>query len=150
MPRLRSRVRDSSAAPVFPSPRQQSGQDTAGYRSCSSVAEHSLGKGEVGSSILPMSTTRLAKGRFRKEPAFLLYPWVPARSERFSGWRNRRGDFSRPWTSIRGMSVIDAWRATEVAPTSRPYTSRQSAAATGKAASTIKRQGGRFNWLCSR
>ena len=39
----------------------QPGQDTAGHRSCSSVSELSLGKGEVGSSILPMSTTRLAE-----------------------------------------------------------------------------------------
>ena len=36
----------------FRSSGQQSGQDTAGHRSCSSVAEHSLGKGEVGSSCL--------------------------------------------------------------------------------------------------
>jgi len=32
-----------------------------------------------------------------------------------------RGDFSRPRTGINGMSVIDAWRATEVAPTNRLY-----------------------------
>ena len=32
------------------------------------------------------------------------------------GW-DCRGDFSRPRASINGMSVIDAWWATEVAPT---------------------------------
>jgi len=56
-----------------------------------------------------------------------------ARAERFSGWMNRRGDFSRPRTSIRGMSVIDAWRATEVAPTSRPYKSPLQVAPTRRA-----------------
>ena len=45
----------------FPSRRRHAGGYSTEHCSCSSVAEHSLGKGEVGSSILPMSTTRLAK-----------------------------------------------------------------------------------------
>ena len=44
---LRSRVRFSYPAPEFA---------VKNFGPCGSVVEHSLGKGEVGSSILPMGT----------------------------------------------------------------------------------------------
>ena len=49
--KLKTRVRSPSPAPRF--------IQLFGICPCSSVAEHSLGKGEVGSSILPMGTRLL-------------------------------------------------------------------------------------------
>ena len=45
--KLMTRVRFPSPAPIWLG---------KSYRPCGSVVEHSLGKGEVGSSILPMGT----------------------------------------------------------------------------------------------
>jgi hypothetical protein len=51
--KLKTRVR-------FPSPAPLAARKVFKAGPCSSVVEHSLGKGEVGSSILLMGTTELA------------------------------------------------------------------------------------------